>query len=57
MLIWFYSLLRVFVEKNIKNKYAQKIRYESKILENKERILRLFKVDAANQVSEFVRNF
>ena len=30
------------------------LKYESKILENKERIMRLIKIDANNQVSELV---
>lgn len=45
-------LIRIFVEKNIKLKYSQMLKYESKILENKERIMRLIKIDANNQVSE-----
>ena len=42
-------LLRVFVEKNLKQKYTQKLKYEYKFLENKERLMTLVRIDASEQ--------
>lgn len=39
-------LLRVFIEKNIKQKYMNKLKYEYKFLENKERLMFLKRVDS-----------
>jgi poly(A)-specific ribonuclease len=42
-------LLRVFIEKNIKQKYMNKLKYEYKFLENKERLMYLKRVDASQE--------
>lgn len=38
-------LLRIYVEKNLKQKYYQKMRYENKFLENKERLMTIYKME------------
>ena len=39
----------------ILKRYYQRLRYENKFLENKERMMRLIKIESNNQVSELVR--
>jgi len=45
-------LLRVFIEKNLRQKYLQRLKYEYKFLENKERLMTLTKIDDKDQNSE-----
>jgi poly(A)-specific ribonuclease len=44
--------LRLFVEKNIRQKYNQKMKWDYTFLENKERIMNLTKIDISNQISD-----
>lgn len=47
----------MYTEKNIKQKYFNRLRYENKPLENKERMLIITKVDPKNAVNELVSYF
>lgn len=53
---YFSSLLRIFIEKNLKQKYAQKLKFEYKMLENKERMMFLSRIEESelNQFDERV---
>ncbi|CAF0779381.1 unnamed protein product [Brachionus calyciflorus] len=49
-------LLRLFIEKNIRQKYSKQLKYESKFLENKERLMIITKVDPkdiTNEIDDF----
>lgn len=45
-------LLRIYIEKNLKAKYYQKLRYENKFLENKERLMTIYKMEENDQNSD-----
>lgn len=45
-------LLRIFVEKNLKQKYFQRLRYENKFLENKERLMTIIKLEDKDENSD-----
>lgn len=45
-------ILRIYIEKNIKLKYYQVLKYEYKFLENKERLMTLSKVESKDQKSD-----
>jgi len=45
-------LLRVYIEKNLKAKYYQRLRYETKFLENKERMMTIFKMEDNDKNSD-----
>jgi len=45
-------LLRIYVEKNLKQKYYQRLRYENKFLENKERLMTIYKIEAKDANSD-----
>lgn len=47
----------MYTEKNIKQKYFNRLRYENKPLENKERMLIITKVDPKNAINELVSYF
>lgn len=45
-------LLRIYIEKNLKNKYYQRLRYENKFLENKERLMTIYKMEDNDKNSD-----
>lgn len=45
-------LLRIFIEKNLKQKYFQRLRYENKFLENKERLMTIIKMEDKDENSD-----
>lgn len=45
-------LLRIYIEKNLKAKYYQRLRYENKFLENKERLMTIYKMDSKDENSD-----
>ena len=47
-----WATLRLFVEKNLRQKYQQKLRWDYTFLENKERLMNLYKIDPKDQVSD-----
>lgn len=48
------SVLRIFIEKNIRQKYQKRLKYENKFLENKERLMIITKVDTQDIKTDLV---
>ncbi|RNA14887.1 poly(A)-specific ribonuclease PARN isoform X1 [Brachionus plicatilis] len=45
-------VVRIFIEKNIRQKYQKRLKYENKFLENKERLMTITKVDSLDIKSD-----